>query len=287
MKQGVDYANASSNVYSQASSNYGRTAFTPTFTGFGTPSSVECYHSRDGEFLDMNCSFVAGTTTGVEARVSLPSGLTTTSTPTTRFAAGHYALSSANSFSGEILAQPGQTYITFGQQAVGATATANTQIASTLLSSGTLLTFSARIPIQGWSNASQIVGSFAGYARVPGASTSNTPNVDNFAFSYGTTNATTVCSASPCSYLDQLGSGSVSSVTRTGTGAYTVTFSRTYSKIKCPGTIVARGAANLGFVENVGAALSCSSCSSLSFTTLNTSTTPADTFGTISCLGEY
>lgn len=285
-KQGADYQ--STNAYIASNSNYSRTAFTPTFTGFGTPSSVECYHSRDGEFLDMNCSFVAGTTTGVEARVSLPSGLTTTSVPTTRFAAGHYALSSANSFSGEILAQPGQTYITFGQQAVGATATANTQVASTLLSNGTLLTFSARIPISGWTNSNLIVASLQGTPNIPGS----TVKVDEIVFDFGTTNATTDCTASPCSYLDQLGSGNVTSVTRTATGTYTVNFPRTYSKLKCDVRWVNNGfdAAELqGFVGSTASSpLSCSNCSTLPIRAINYNLTAVvDVHAGLRCTGEY
>ena len=95
--------------------------------------------------------------------------------------------------------------------------------------------------------------------------------IDTFSVNYGTTNATTVCSATPCSYLDQIGN-SVSSITRSGTGAYSVNSSRTYSKFKCmftAGSIVA------------GSTTSCSNCNALNFSTT------ADSYGTLLCQGAY
>lgn len=102
----------------------------------------------------------------------------------------------------------------------------------------------------------------------------------SFSFSFGTTNATTVCSASPCSYLDQIGSY-VTSVTRSGTGIYVANFSKTYSSLKCT-------AGFGGTVADIGklytADLSCKSCNSLTISTARASTGAAsDSFGTLTC----
>jgi hypothetical protein len=72
-----------------------------------------------------------------------------------------------------------------------------------------------------------IFGAFEDVVKTIGSRTAEV-----FSFSFGSTNKTTPCTASPCSYLDQLGQA-VTSVTRGGTGSYTVNLSKTYSKIKC------------------------------------------------------
>ena len=51
-------------------------AYTPTFTGFGTATGVECLWRRVGADSQQACKFVTGTVTAVEARVSLPTGQT-------------------------------------------------------------------------------------------------------------------------------------------------------------------------------------------------------------------
>lgn len=118
-----------------------------------------------------------------------------------------------------------------------------------------------------------IVGSFQGYNETPGTS-----RVETFSVSYGTTNATTVCSASPCSYLDQIGNA-VTSITRSGTGTYSLNTSKTYSKLKC----------QVGYVpgaswgsQNV---INCSNCNTQSFQTVTTAPALADSFGTLICQG--
>lgn len=119
---------------------------------------------------------------------------------------------------------------------------------------------------------------------VPGTSAGT--NIDVFSFSYGTTNSTTVCSASPCSYLDQIGTA-VSSVTRASQGSYAAVFARTYSKVKCSASSMVNGVVE--GTESTGASiLSCASCSSLPFTTNRRDTGgSADTTGTFFCQGSY
>lgn len=110
-----------------------------------------------------------------------------------------------------------------------------------------------------------------------------TPGVDKvetFSFSYGTTNATTVCSASPCSYLDQIGNN-VTSVTRSSTGLYTINFSKTFSKAKCIVSPVGQVVDNNG-----GQYTSCTNCSTLPFRSTAPATGSAgDSYGNIHCQG--
>lgn len=125
---------------------------------------------------------------------------------------------------------------------------------------------------------SQIVGTFKDVVTTPSVS-GGKPIV--FSLSYGTTNATTNCSSSPCSYLDQIGS-EVTSVTRASTGLYTLNLASTYAKLKCGlGGLLTGGTDAARFTTP----LQCSTCSTLVFTTANQAGTVADTAGTIVCHG--
>ena len=104
-------------------------------------------------------------------------------------------------------------------------------------------------------------------------------------FNFGTTTATIDCTASPCSYLDQIGSA-VTSVTRTSTGAYTVNFARTYTKAKCMFSTYSNGS-NRQTANN--SSMMCASCSSLS---VSIEQSPGgigalDSHGVVSCQGSY
>lgn len=150
--------------------------------------------------------------------------------------------------------------------------------------SGDQMKFNAMVPITGWKTAPFAIAAIAGYGQAPGVVGSANQAVDIFTVSYGTTNASTACTASPCSFLDQIGTA-VTSITRTGTGAYTMNLPRTYAKIKCVGNANVPGS-NVGLFQNAPL-LQCSSCSTLSFYTLNLSLAAADTNGTLFCQGNY
>lgn len=105
-----------------------------------------------------------------------------------------------------------------------------------------------------------------------------------FSFSYGTTNASTRCTASPCSYLDQIGS-EVSSVTRSTTGTMAAALARTYTKLKCTGNCQSAGVAGNCLIVP---APRCESCNSVPILSVNAATEGAmDSSGTITCIGEY
>lgn len=128
------------------------------------------------------------------------------------------------------------------------------------------------------------VATSIGVPTVPGITTTGTGNlIDTFSFSYGTTNATTVCSASPCSYLDQIGTA-VTSVTRSGAGAYTMNLSKTYLKLKCSFTMNNGGSSS---IHLAGGAPSCTNCNALSFNTALENNVATDSLGTVDCKGAY
>jgi len=140
------------------------------------------------------------------------------------------------------------------------------------LSGNRAYTFILDAPIQGWTDSGVIVGSFQGYNETPGTS-----RVETFSVSYGTTNATTVCSASPCSYLDQIGNA-VTSVTKRGTGQYTLNLNKPYSKIKC--VINAYNTISAGLAAHTSGV----SASALDFNTWLSGST-LDSYGALYCQG--
>lgn len=51
-------------------------AYTPTLTGFGTPSNVDFFWRQVGDTVDIRGSFLSGTNTATSAKVTIPSGKT-------------------------------------------------------------------------------------------------------------------------------------------------------------------------------------------------------------------
>lgn len=278
----------STDAYISSNSNYSSASSTPTFTGMSsfTPSTDMCTHSRYGEDMIVRCSMSVGAAAASLNSMTIPDSKSldsaklkntaTTSGPCKDV--GTWRQNGGTAY-GAILACPGTstTILYFGKY-TNSSGQLTPQLANDI-TTGTLIDINYRIPISGWTNSNLIVASLQGTPNIPGS----TVKVDQLTFTFGTTNASTQCSASPCSYLDQLGSGGVTSVTRSGTGSYTLNVARTYSKLKCPNTALEGGG-----VPNGAVGSSCANCSSLSFTTQRTSTgTNTDANGTMTCYGEY
>jgi len=286
-KSGNDYLAASSSVYSQASGNYDWTSYTATFTGLGavSPSTNNCKHKREGGDLLVDCRLTSIAPAASLVSISLPNSL---------------ILDSTKIIAANITTAAGQAFGTWTQDALGgygsivtATGTSTSVVytgqyisaANQLIpQNGTsafvnsITSFRFRVPISGWSNAAMIVGSFAGVPTVPGYQ----GNVDTFSVSYGTTNATTACTGSPC-FVDQIGT-SVTNITRAAIGNMTMNVPVTYSKLKCILSVAAISGSGVGLAY-IANNLQCSSCNSLQFTSTNTSGTSADSFGTLMCQG--
>lgn len=231
------------NFVSSANRDYDWTSYSPTFTGFGTPSVSECFHKRKGSDLFIQCRFTSGSTSAVEPRISLPSGLTTSSTivPSIMSKGVYYrnsAGASAASKGSSILAEPGVGYVTFGNQDVFSGSNSNwkskVSSASAVFASGD--EFSVNIgplPISGWTDYGVIVGSFKDYVSSPGSGKLVTVGVDFYTTSVGT-----ACSSSPCTLANYYGSsGWLTSITRSGTGDYAINLTSAYwndvTKVRC------------------------------------------------------
>lgn len=287
-KQGVDYLAASSAVYSSQNQNTDWALYTPTYSaGFGTVATSYVYWRRNGDTLELQGTFVTGTVAASAATLTIPAGLTIDTAklagggqPILLGFGGRFAVGVPNTLS---VIYGSSTTIGFSRYAdAGVNGTNGPQNGSAIFANTESETFSARIPIVGWKTAPFVVASVAGYAQTPGIATSSNQAVDVFSVSYGTTNATTACTASPCSYLDQIGSAT-STITRTGTGAYSLNVARTYTKLKC--IISSTGVTGTTPVGSY----SCAACSALPFSTILTDGAHGvtDSYGTLMCIGNY
>lgn len=128
--------------------------YTPTFTGFGTVNTESCDAFRVGPDLHLRVRFVAGTSTGVEARVSLPGGLTSSSVYTTVEQVGVFVRGAASADKGGmILIEPSVAYITFSDDGIfdsDATNPLTKANGDAMSSSGNIISLHARIRITGW-----------------------------------------------------------------------------------------------------------------------------------------
>lgn len=135
-------------------------SYTPTFQGFGTPTSVEFQYRREGPDLVVRGKFVSGTSTAVEARIGLPTGLTsadTTKIPSIQPAGGRLEFNQTSVDEEVMLIEPSVTYFTVGYKSTGFQSFAKTTgvIAA---ANGWVLGFTARAQIQGW-GTSQVLSS--------------------------------------------------------------------------------------------------------------------------------
>ncbi len=126
-------------------------AYTPTFTGFGTPSSVNIWSRRIGDTLHIRGSFVPGTTTATEARISLGyngtnNNVTSSNTVITAIqGSGNLYLNFSSAGAYYMLIEANVQYLTMGIQA--AVFAGTTKINGNVFTSGQTLTFDAEIPI--------------------------------------------------------------------------------------------------------------------------------------------
>jgi hypothetical protein len=129
-------------------------AYTPTFTGFGTVTSISIFSRRVGDSLEIMGNFTVGTSTAVEARVTLGFNGTggnvtsdATKVPNIRLA-GYAVFSVVTANQNYPLIESNVGYITFGITN-GSAAGLSKQNGSTIISSA-IISINARIPISGW-----------------------------------------------------------------------------------------------------------------------------------------
>ena len=128
--------------------------YTPTFTNFGTVTSISVWSRRVGDTLEIRGKFTTGTTVATEARMTLgfngvDGGVTsdTTKVPSIQLAGSMIVnFSAATLFYTLIESNIG--YITFGAQS--ASRAALTKLLGTEIGSTATVSIQASIPISGW-----------------------------------------------------------------------------------------------------------------------------------------
>lgn len=130
-------------------------AYTPTFTGFGTVTGTSIAYRRVGSNIHIIGRFTPGTSTAVEAQMTLPTGLTAAST-TTNVVVGKYTRrigTASNIKQGTVLVANAANYIGFGQDDWNTAAAPETfRNGSSIVASGEVMSFMGEVifPIAEW-----------------------------------------------------------------------------------------------------------------------------------------
>ncbi len=262
---------ASQSAAAANQTDYGWTAYTPTFTGLGTVTSPECFHRRTKENLELRCKATAGTPTAVEARASLPTGLTSASTsliPTIQGAGILYPGAGAAA-SYYVLIEPSVTYVTFSSQSAGAQSLAKGN-GNAVFAASTPFYFSATLPISGWAEnqrAPTLIGSV----------TSDSVSAFNQCY-------LAVDSIAGVPTIDKNYGSCVSSITDNTTGVSTVNFvAGKFSQAPvCNCTVYSTSGANVGFICHMETE---PTTSSVQIVTVQTGVGDTDTGYQLTCTG--
>ncbi len=125
------------------------TQYTPTFTAFGTVSSVNVWWSRVGNILKVQGNFNPGTTTGSEARISLPNSGTSDTNIITALSVCGTIIATATTNIGYCLIESGAGYVTIGR-ADGVTQNGLAKQNGNIWSSSGTISFQFEVPMTGW-----------------------------------------------------------------------------------------------------------------------------------------
>lgn len=191
--------------------DYGLTAWTPTFTTV-SPSVVEMYHSRQGEFLYIQGKIVHAGGTGA-LTFTLPNGLVASSSKLT--AASNYQVVGTGSMttttlgSITILAQAGLTTLAIGADGFGGGGNAP----YTGAWGSETMTFFAKVPIQEWQDTQKA-------PILVGSVTSGTPIAERI-------ERAKINNSGSCSVGSQSGTW-ISSINRPSGGICDITFASGY-----------------------------------------------------------
>lgn len=131
-------------------------SYTPVFTGWGTPTGVFFQSRRVGDSLEVRGNFIAGSTTATEARITfgyagVEGNVTSSLSINTTESAGHILIDYTGIGWG-VLNKPGVTYNSFSRDSLGVLTPMNGDNVSV----GKVVSYTAKIPIQGWGGTQDI-----------------------------------------------------------------------------------------------------------------------------------
>jgi hypothetical protein len=138
-------------VYKNNDTNF--SAYVPTFTGFGSVTTSNINWRRVGGSVELEGTFVIGTATATEQRMSLPNSIVSSTGINVLELAGEMDTNAnlGTIYKLLVLKEPSVSYVTFGAQASGTPGLAKTASSGPYPSAGSIMTIKASIPIQGWS----------------------------------------------------------------------------------------------------------------------------------------
>lgn len=126
------------------------TVYTPTFTGFGTVTVHSLWWKRVGDTLHLRGNFTSGTPTAVEARISLPTGLSSDATKVPALQlAGKFLINAAYAYQASVIIGSNLAYINVSIQD-GTYSGLVARTGSNLTANGVIVSINAEIPIAGW-----------------------------------------------------------------------------------------------------------------------------------------
>ena len=132
------------------------TDYTPSYTGFGTVATSNIEYRRVGENIELRGDFVSGATTGVEAQISLPTGLTVGGTSTSATYAGRMERDANTTRTYNVLATKGDAFINFAWMPLDTEGATNPSLTPDngdgLLASGNRASLFASIPVTEWAS---------------------------------------------------------------------------------------------------------------------------------------
>ena len=131
-------------------------SYTPTLTGFGTPTNVEFSYSQSGKFVLLHGKFTSGTSTAVEARIGLPTDLLTDPNIPSIKIVGTGTFDFVGATMPTILVEPSVAYLTIGLQD-GTFDGLTKRNGDDLVASGDIFTFFAAVEILGFTSGSNSI----------------------------------------------------------------------------------------------------------------------------------
>ena len=137
------------------------TAYSPTITGFGTPSSVAFYSRRVGDSLEIRGTFVSGTPSAAAATFTLgyngTNGNVTTSPniPSSAEVCGTGFVNTTGLNIPSVVCAASSSVLYFSIQSVSAAGLNTGTTGSAILNSGEYMSVFAKVPISGWTGLSQ------------------------------------------------------------------------------------------------------------------------------------
>jgi hypothetical protein len=125
-------------------------AYTPTYTGFGVVNTSSLWWARVGDSVKIRGRFTSGTSTGVEARVTLPGTITSDATKVPHLqGAGNEIYNTAGAAAYFTLIESNVQYMTFGVQNASSAGLSKAN-GNTFSASGEILSILFECPITGW-----------------------------------------------------------------------------------------------------------------------------------------